>query len=302
LTGDPRLRLWTYLLLISAGWGSGFLMIKVAADSMPPFAIATCRGGVSAVALLLFVLATRVRFRPDALQLRHMLVLGTFSGWVPNALSAVALVQIESALAAIIQAATPLMVAVLAHVFVADERLDWRRGTGVLVGLFGIFLLVGPAAVLGASGTALGGILMVLVALSYAIGTIYMRRARSGDPVPTVLGQQIFSVIPAALLTTTLEPASAWHQPPSIWLAMLGLGIVASAIPMVLFLRLLAFAGATQASTVGYLMPLWATALGVLMLDERIGPFSLAGAVVVLVGVWLVTHRSRGRSPRPSSP
>ncbi|MBL8700670.1 MAG: DMT family transporter [Alphaproteobacteria bacterium] len=286
---DPRLRLWGYLLLISAGWGSGFLMIKVAASSMPPFAIATGRGAVSAAAVLLFVLATRHRLRPNLLQLRHMAVLGTFSGWLPNVLSAIAMVEIGSALAAMIQASTPLMVALLAHVFLADERLTARRGTGVLVGLGGIFLLVGPAAVMGAGGTARGGVLMVLVSLSYAIGTVYMRRARNAEPVATVLGQQVFSMLPALALALAFEPPSAWQQPTTVWLAILGLGVVASAVPMVLFLRMLAFAAATQASSVGYLMPLWAAALGILVLGEHIGLVAAAGAVVVLTGVWLVT-------------
>lgn len=289
MASDPRLRLWGYLLLISAGWGSGFLMIKVAAASMPPFAIATCRGAISALAVGLFVLATRRGFRPTLVQLRPMIVLGTFSGWLPNALSAVALVEIESALAAMIQASTPLMVAALAHIFLADERLTARRGAGVLVGMLGIFLLVGPAAVLGAGGTVFGGVLMVIVSLSYAIGTIYVRRVPRAEPVATVLGQQIFSMFPALVLTLLFEPLSAWSQPVPVWLSLVGLGIVASAIPMVLFLRLLGFAKATQASSVGYLMPLWAAALGVVVLGERIGLVAVLGAVVVLFGVWLVT-------------
>lgn len=300
---DPRLRLWGYLLLISAGWGSGFLMIKVAAATMPPFALAACRGAASAAAMLLFVAAVRHRFRPDRRQFRHMAVLGTFSGWLPNTLSAIALVEIDSALAAMIQASVPLIVAVLAHLLLADERLDARRGLGVLVGLAGVFMLIGPGAVLGAGGTAFGGVVMLVVSLSYAIGTVYMRRAHGADPVATVLGQQVFSMLPALLLAIVFEPTGAWDQRTTVWLAIAGLGVVASAVPMVLYLRLLGFASATQASSVGYLMPLWATALGTVVLGERIGILALAGALVVLVGVWLVTgaRRAAARSQAGSS-
>lgn len=285
---DPRTRLLGYLLVISACWGSGFLFIKIAAQTLPPFAIATARGFFSASAIAVWFLLARRAFRPDRRHVRHMLVLGAVNGWIPNAMTAMAITRIDSALAAMIQAASPLIVAVLSHVFLTEERMTARRALGITIGLGGIFLLVGPAALLDASGTAVGGLLMIAVSLSYASGTVYVRRVRPSDNSAVALGQQICSTLPALALCLAFEPIPTWDQPALVWAALLGVGIVASAIPMAMFLQLLRFAEATQAASVGYLMPIWAAGFGVILLGERLAPTTLLAAAIALIGVWLV--------------
>ena len=285
---DPRTRLLGYLLVISACWGSGFLFIKIAAQTLPPFAIATARGFFSASAIAVWFLLARRAFRPDRRHVRHMLVLGAVNGWIPNAMTAMAITRIDSALAAMIQAASPLIVAVLSHVFLTEERMTARRALGITIGLGGIFLLVGPAALLDASGTAVGGLLMIAVSLSYASGTVYVRRVRPSDNSAVALGQQICSTLPALALCLAFEPIPDWDQPALVWAALLGVGIVASAIPMAMFLQLLRFAEATQAASVGYLMPIWAAGFGVILLGERLAPTTLLAAAIVMTGVWLV--------------
>lgn len=293
---DPRIRLLAYLLVISACWGSGFLFIKIAAQALPPFAIATARGFFSASAIALWFVFARRAFKPDRRHIRHMLVLGAVNGWIPNAMTAMAITRIDSALAAMIQAASPLIVALLSHVFLAEERMTARRALGIAIGLGGIFLLVGPAALLDAGGTAIGGLLMIAVSLSYASGTVYVRRVRPSDNSAVALGQQICSTLPALALCLAFEPIPAWDQPALVWAALLGVGVIASAIPMAMFLQLLRFAEATQAASVGYLMPIWAAGFGVILLGERLAPTTLLAAAIVLTGVWLVASPGRRRA------
>ena len=118
---DPRTRLWVYLLVISACWGSGFLFIKIAVQTIPPFAIATARGFISASAIALWFILARRRFTPDRRHIRHMIVLGAVNGFIPNAMTAMAMTRIDSALAAMIQAASPLIVAPTSAMAVANR-------------------------------------------------------------------------------------------------------------------------------------------------------------------------------------
>jgi len=293
---DPRTRLLAYLLVISACWGSGFLFIKIAAQTLPPFAIATARGFISASAILLWFILARRAFMPDRRHVRHMIVLGAVNGWIPNAMTAMAITRIDSALAAMIQASSPLIVALLSHVFLAEERMNARRALGITIGLGGIFLLVGPAALLDAGGTAIGGALMIAVSISYASGTVYVRRVRPRDNAAVALGQQISSMLPALALCLAFEPIPAWDQPALVWGALLGVGVIASAIPMAMFLQLLRFAEATQAASVGYLMPIWAAGFGVILLGERLASTTLLAAAIVLTGVWLVASPGKRQS------
>jgi drug/metabolite transporter (DMT)-like permease len=191
-----------------------------------------------------------------------------------------------------IQASGPLIVAVLAHLMFADERLDARRLAGVLVGLAGMGVLIGPAA-FGAV-EPWGALAMVLVATCYAVGNLYVRLIPRADPARLALGQQLFSGIPATLLALAVLGPAAFAGVPDRILPLVALGVLATAIPILLFMRLIRGAGPTRASMVGYLQPVFAASLGVLFLGESIGAREFVGGAVVLAGVALVSARGRG--------
>lgn len=284
--------LLVHLVGCSALWASGFLFIKLA-GGMPPLAIAAMRGLVGAGALLLLFAARREAPVPRGREWRDWAVLGCLNGWLPNMLVAYALTQITAGSASMIQASGPLIVAVLSHALFADERLTARRGIGVLVGFTGMAILIGPAAFSGVN--ALGALAMVLVATCYALGNVYVRLIPRADPARLAIGQQIFSGIPATVLTlAVLGPAAFAGAPDRAW-PLLALGILATAIPILLFMRLIRRAGPTRASMVGYLQPVWATSLALVFLGETVGGRELLGGAVVLAGVALVSLTGRMR-------
>lgn len=288
----PQLRVWLYLLVVSATWGSSFLFLKISSAVLPPFALSASRAAVAACSLGLFLLATRrVGVPPGARLLRDGLVLGTTNGWVPNVLTAIALVRIDSALAALLQAAAPLQVAVLAHLVLPGERIRPRGLFGIVLGIGGIALLTGPDALAGATGTLVGGIAMLLTCASYAVGTVYARARRPPDPLLVGMAQQVVSLASALGLALLVEGPSGFARIGEVWLPMLVLGTLGTALPMVLFLRFLSFAPAAQASMVGYLQPVWAGLLGWAVLGERLSPLALLGGAVVLAGVWMVSRK-----------
>ncbi len=290
-----RAFLVSHLLASSVFWATGFLFIKLSGP-LDPFVVAAMRGLIGAAALALWFLAAGRDPRPRAGEWRHWLVLGTFNGWGPNVLVAYALTQIGTAPAAMIQAASPLLVAVLAHLLFPEERLTPRRLGGVLVGFVGMAILIGPAALPDSGVGAAGVLAMVAVAVSYAAGNLYARGIREAEPARLALGQQICSGIPATILALTLSGPAAFAPVPQHIAPLLGLGILATAVPILSFMRLIRRAGPTRAAMVGYLMPVWTTILALLFLGEHVGLREIAGGAVVLTGVALVslTGRTRG--------
>lgn len=291
-------RLWAYLLFLTACWGSAFPLVRFVVASMPPFALSAARAAVGAATLAAFLWWRGELMRPDRAALRHMVVLGTINGWVPNVLTALSLGQIESATAALIQAAGPLIVAALSMVWLREERLSGLGAAALATGFAGVALVIGPLAVRGGA-TLLGGLCMLGTAASYACATIYARRARLPASAPIVLGQQVFSLLPALALSLLIDLPGAWSQPPEVWAIVATLGVLGSAVPLTLYLRLLTFARATDAALIGYLQPIWAALLGAALLAEWPDARVLLGGAVVLTGVYLAGRaRQSGAADR----
>ena len=285
------------LLVCSMLWATGLLFIKLSGD-INPFVIAAMRGLIGATSLVLWFAVLRKAIVPTKRDWPTWLFLGTFNGWLPNVLVAFALTQITTASAAMIQASSPLMVALLAHLCFAEEKLTPRRLGGVLVGFVGMAILIGPAAFPNSGVGGAGALAMVATAISYAIANVFVRTVRHADPARLALGQQFCSAVPATILALALSGPAAFavavdHLPP-----LIALGVVSTAMPILLFMRLIRRAGPTRASMVGYLMPLWTAILAVLFLNEHIGLREMIGGVVVLAGVALVSFSGRLRVSR----
>ncbi|MEE1610570.1 DMT family transporter [Microvirga sp. CF3016] len=285
------------LLVCSFLWGSSFLLVKLS-GSLSPFVLAAMRGLIGATTLALWFTLQGKSILPQRHEWRIWAVLGTLNGWLPNVLLAYALTQIPTAPAGMIQASSPLIVAVLSHLLFADERLTPRRFLGVLVGFLGMGILIGPAALPDSGINATGALLMLAVAFSYATANVFVRTVKQADPARMALGQQICSGSVATLLAITVAGPSAFAPVPSHILPLLALGALSTALPILLFMHLIRRTGPTRASMVGYLAPVWTTIMAVLFLGESIGPRELTGGAVVLAGVALVSFSGRLGSVR----
>jgi drug/metabolite transporter (DMT)-like permease len=185
------------------------------------------------------------------------------------------------------------MVAVLAHFLFVEEPFRARQFIGIITGLTGILLIVGPVAVFGGRGSLVGIAAMLLTALSFACGTVYGRYIASTNPAALACGQQACGAIIAALISVMFESRAEWSQPASVWLLLVTVGVICSAVPTALYLRLLARAASVPAALVAYLQPVWATLLGWAILGEQVKPVAWLGTGIVVVGVVVTTRRRR---------
>lgn len=284
------------LVTCSFFWGCSFLFIKLMSGEVPPLAVAAGRGLLGAASLALWIVWLGQKPWPRRHELRHWLVLGTTNGWVPNLLVAYALIQLASGPAAMIQAAGPLVTAIAAHVLFAEERLSGRRIGGVLIGMVGVAVLIGPRLVEG-GGTALSILAMIGVTLAYAAGNLYTRAvpAPAGDPARLALGQQTVSGLVALALTLAFLGPMALAPIQNHIPAMLALGLAATAVPMALFMKLIRAAGPTRAAMTGYLVPTVAAIMGIVVLGEELELRQVIGGGIVLAGVYLVSTSRAGR-------
>ncbi|MBB4040652.1 drug/metabolite transporter (DMT)-like permease [Microvirga flocculans] len=285
------------LLICSFLWGSSLLLVKLSGN-LSPFVLAAMRGLIGAASLALWFAIQGKSILPQRHEWRIWAVLGTLNGWLPNVLIAYALTRIPTAPAGMIQASSPLIVATLSHLLFADERLTPQRLAGVLVGFAGMGILIGPAALPDSGIDATGVLIMVAVAFSYASANIYVRTVRQAVPARMALGQQICSGLVASLLALTVVGPDAFASVPSRLAPLLALGVLSTALPILLFMHLIHRTGPTRASMVGYLVPIWTTIMAVLFLDESIGWRELTGGAVVMTGVALVSLSGRLRRVR----
>lgn len=283
------------LLLCSLLLASAFLLMKLLGTAIAPVPLSAIRGIVGGALIGGWFLARRQSIVPRGREWRDWIVLGIVQGFIPNVFTAYALTQITAGLTSMIQASTPLMVAVLAHFLFADERLSLRRAGGVVVGFAGMAILLGPAAFAGGSGSSWGTWAMVATAASYAIGNLYVRSIPTAEPARLALGQQIFSGLPALVVVLVMTGPSAFAAAPEHAVSLAALGIFSTALPIVLYMHILRTAGPTRGSMVGYLIPLWTILLAMSFLDETVGLREIAGGLVVLAGVAIVSSTGHRR-------
>ena len=157
--------------------------------------------------------------------------------------------KIASGLASILNATTPLFTVLVAHVLTADERLSKGRILGVLLGIVGVVALIGPQALTGLGKDVLAQVAILGAAISYAFASIFGRRfKRMGvPPLATAAGQVSASSLLLLPVTVLVDRPWELSWPGwSVWGAIIGGGLLSTAVAYVLFFRILASAGAVR--------------------------------------------------------
>ncbi len=282
---------WLLLVLLSGLWGGSFFFYKVLVAALPPVTAVLGRVAVAALALNLALLARGEALPRDGLTWRRFLAMGLLNNAVPFTLIAWGEIRIASGLASILNATTPLFGVVAAHWLTADERLTPARGLGVLFGLAGAVVLVGPA-VGDLAGDLPAEAACLAAAGVYALAGIYGRRFRGSPPLTVAAGQVTAST--ALLLPVALLADRPWTLPlpaSGAWAALAGLALASTALAYIVYFRILAAAGATNLLLVTFLLPVSALLLGHLALGEPVTGRALAGMALIGLGLAAIDGR-----------
>ena len=285
---------WAMLLALSVLWGGSFFFVGVAVRELPPFTIVTVRVALAALALLIITFAIGERLPRTAAVWCAFISMGLLNNLVPFTLIVWGQTHIASGLASILNATTPLFSVLVAHALTTDERLSSTRLFGVLAGLAGTVILIGPAVLGDIGGHALAQTAILAAALSYAFAGVYGRRFHDMgvSPLATATGQLIASTILLLPLAILIE--MPWQLPaPSreTWAALVGLALLSTALAYVLYFRILATAGATNLLLVTFLIPITAILLGVLLLGEQLNTNQIVGMACIGLGLAAIDGR-----------
>lgn len=279
---------WLLFLLLGFMWGSSYLFIKIAVDSFGIFTLVALRLLIGAAFLWVAFRLNGTSLPRDRRTYGHLVVMALINITIPFALITWAEQSVDSALAAILNATVPLMVIVIAPMFLPDEPIRLNGVIGLVVGFIGVVLLVSPGLTTATGGLP-GSIALLGSSLAYALGNVYNRRNVRGLPllVPAVF-QVTFALIIVGTLALVIE--HPWTARPDLgdWFSVVWLGVFGSGLAYILYFRLLGRWGATRTSLVAYLLPVYGIVLGFLVLQEPVDVTLIVGTALVIAGVALV--------------
>jgi drug/metabolite transporter (DMT)-like permease len=288
-------RTWARVGALALLWGSTFLWIELALEALTPVQVTFSRCLLGSATLLVACLASGQRLPRGRAVWGHIVVAAFFCNALPFAMFSLGQQTIDSGVAGVLNATTPLWSLVAGLALGAERGLRPTRVAGLVLGFAGVLLIFAPWRTTGPVGW--GALAIVAAAASYAVGFAYMDRKLVGRGIPTI-SLSAAQLVAATGLTALTLPAGGLTKiamDPATLVGVVILGVLATGVTFHLTYRIIAAEGATNAATVGYLLPVVSVALGVIVLDEAFNVRIAAGMVVVLVGVALTRRQNQLR-------
>lgn len=287
-------QVWLAFLLLSMAWGTSYMFIKIAVQTVQPVTLVALRLLIACLGLFAVLLLRRIRLPREWRIWRHLLVIGVVNVAIPFILIVWAesgASGLDSGVTSIVNSTVPLFSIVIAGFLWRMERVTAAALLGLLVGFSGVVLLLSRG--LGSGGAGWLPYLAVLgAAFCYAVGSAYARRYLQGIPaVALALGQLAVAALVALVAALLLESWSAQAFPLPTVLALVWLGLVGSCLAYILYFFVLQRWGATRTTLVTYLVPAVGLTAGILFLNEPVDWRVLAGGALILSGVGAVNIR-----------
>ena len=297
---ENRKRLLQLILAFAAVyiiWGTTYLGIRVAVQTIPPFLMAGIRFTTAGLIIFIFL---RLRGRPIP-QRRHWLpaiIVGTLLLAGGSGMLSWAEKEVPSGIAALVVATVPLWFALFDWLFFHHQRPGKRVIAGLLIGFIGIILLIGPEQFIGpARFSWLSLLLLILSPIIWSAGSLYSRQA---DLPPDTFMSTALQMLAAGvvmfgtgLLTGEVSQVDMATIAPASILSLLYLIFFGSIIAYSAYVWLIKNVQATKVATYAYVNPVIAVFLGWFILDEKITPLMIAAVVIILLAVILITGKSK---------
>lgn len=288
---------WVRVAVLALLWGSTFLWIDLALRGLSPLQVTFVRCVLGAFVLVVACLVSGHRLPRGRTVWRHIAVAAFFCNALPFALFSLGQQTVDSGLAGVLNATTPLWSIALGLALGSERGFRPVRLAGLLLGFVGTVVLFAPWQSDAATGW--GALAIIGAAASYAVAFTYMGRTLVGRGTPTI-SLSAAQLVAASGLTAVVLPVGGGLAPidpgPVVVGAAVVLSVCCTAITFHLTYRIINDEGATNAAVVGYLLPVVSVLLGVVVLGEELSPRVVLGMAVVLLGVGL-TRRGGQRPP-----
>tara|TARA_B100001758_G_scaffold198999_1_gene177335 strand:+ start:40 stop:933 length:894 start_codon:yes stop_codon:yes gene_type:complete len=284
---EPKFIDYVLLTVLALIWASAFFNIKIATYSYGPVTIAFLRILFGSIPVVLLCLYKKIKIEAFSKDWYWFAAIGLINLVIPFFLIAYGVQSVQSNLAAILMASTPLSATVLAHIFTENEKINLTKVVGVLVGFSGIVFLFSDNILINESNF-LSAILILIGSSFYVIGgllTIKISNKKNENVTASILIWATIFLIPITAYTE--QP---WNLNPSLnsTISVIYLGIFATGLAWLLRFKILINNGLVFQSQVAYLIPIFGIILGYIFLKELITPKVLIAVVAVIIGIYLV--------------
>ncbi|WP_053178449.1 DMT family transporter [Pseudomonas kilonensis] len=280
------------LLSLAAIWGASFLFMRIIAPVIGTLPTAFFRVSIAFVGLLVILALMRVDWNFRG-KLKVVMGLGLINSGIPATFYSLAAQVLPAGYSAIFNATTPLMGVLIGGLFFS-EKLTLAKVGGVFLGLLGVGILTRAGPVAFDLQLLMGALACLLATTCYGFAGFLTRRwldQQGGldsrlSALGSMFGATVF-LLPLFGYSVISQPPASWGGW-SVWLSLLGLGLVCTALAYILYFRLLSSIGPVKSMTVTFLIPPFGVLWGALLLDEPLGMAHLYGGVLIAAALWLV--------------
>ena len=284
---EPTILDYTLLTILALIWSSAFFNIKIATYSYGPVTIALLRIFFGAIPVVALCLYKKIKIEAFSKDWYWFAAIGLINLVIPFFLIAYGVQKVQSNLAAILMASTPLSATVLAHLFTENEKINFTKILGVLVGFSGIVFLFSDNILINESNF-ISALLILIGSTFYVIGgllTIKISNKKNENVTASILIWATIFLIPITAFTE--QP---WNLNPSTesTISVIYLGIFATGFAWLLRFRILKNNGLVFQAQVAYLIPIFGIILGYIFLKELITPKVIVAVVAVIIGIYFV--------------
>lgn len=284
-----------FLTLGCVAWGTSFLWIKIGLQEVGPFMLVAMRLTFGTLGIWVILILFKVPMPRSRTEISAGALLGLCNTAIPFTLIAWGETKITSGLTGILNATTPLLTIVIAHLFLSDQRIMPSKLLGLMFGFAGIVLLFSHDIVLyGLSGNIWAQIAIICASISYAVSAVYTRRVLGGQhPITLAAISLTGAMVMMWVLTSLIDGALTWPKSPIVWVAATWLGLIGTALAYPLLFYLIRTWGPTRTMTVTYLIPIVAVTLGIVFLAETLNLYLILGGMLVITGVAITNSRQQ---------
>jgi len=283
--------IWGLLLLLCFVWSLSFLLAEILLESVRPFTIVFNRVFFASIVMVILIKLLGKRFPASRKNIFLLFLLGLTNNAIPFSAIVYGQQFITGGLASIINSNTAFFTLILSSMMFVDERLTMIRLLGIILGITGVIIAIGPSELLSLSVDNLGQQCIILATLCYAISTTMARKFIKGvDPLVSVTVMLLSSAFWMGIIVLYMEGLPLF-TPSTVNIISIGLlAVLSTSLAYILYFMLLERAGAGTTTLVTVLIPPFAMIMDAIILKEEITSPQVAGFMFVAVGVVMVAR------------
>ena len=292
---SPKLTDYILLIVLALIWSSAFFNIKIATYSFGPVTIAFLRIFFGAIPVVALCLYKKIKIEAFSKDWQWFALIGMVNLVIPFFLIAYGVQKVQSNLAAILMASTPLSATVLAHFFTSNEKINLTKTFGVLLGFSGIVFLFSDNILIN-ENNFFSALIIFFASTFYVIGgllTLKISNKKNENVTASILIWATLFLIPITVFTE--QP---WNLNPSMEsiISVIYLGVVATGLAWLLRFRILINNGLVFQAQVAYLIPIFGIILSYIFLKEIITPKVLVAVVAIIIGIYFVKKSNKKKT------